>query len=162
MLKLGIHQQEEYDYMVVKEVKREGGFVYFKVLSSCCVHGLILKMDEEMFVRRFNCEHGRMCGTEDSKKVFRSRDFIFPEKIKWWNNNVKEVDFLYKTYTMETEVKLIDICEEYCRKFKIDKVEFKRDFEFFENFLHAYEIGGSGYTVKSIGKKRKKHDRYRN
>ncbi len=148
--------------MVVKKVKEEDGFIYFEVLSNCCVHGLILKMDVEMFTARFNCEQGRMCERENCANIFRSRDFIFPEKIKWWNANIKEVAFLYDTYTIETEVKLIDLCEKYCDKFKENKIEFKRDFEFFENFLHAYEIGGTGYTVKSIGKKRKKHDRYRN
>ena len=160
-------QQEEHNYMFVKKLGSipyygdcneaqaklpEDGKVYFEVISNHFLKGVILRMDSRDFDEVFTSErasHDPNMDTRYKGQVFSSREWLFYDKVLWWNNNIKAVIDSSARDSVEYLNLYNGYCDEYCIKFKVDVGTFIRDKNFFDDFLSEVYVDKNGKVHSS-------------
>lgn len=134
----------------------QDNMVYFEVISNHFLRGLVLRMDDSDFRKRFtNRPNGKGLDNHGIEKpgVYSSCEWLFYDKVLWWNSNIKEVEGCIGREELEYVDLYNNICNEYCDKFKVAYGDFLADHKFFDNMLSEVHINSSGKV--STYKKRK-------
>jgi len=172
------NNEEEHTYMFVKKLHRipfyedtefeavltpDDNYTYFQIISNHFLHGLVFRMKNEEFHKRFtNVRAGSDPNPDmhvaDKGAIYNSREWLFYDKVIWWNKNIDEVCGCCG----RDEIEYVDIyntiCDEYCRKFKVNMGDFIEDKKFFDDMLTEIHIDKRGkiHTYKKRKSKPRK------
>lgn len=173
----GFKQQEGHVYMFVKVLRvipyygdsrkagvdvPDDGNTYFEVISNHFLKGMILKMNSLDFKRRFTEERARTdpnMNAQYKSTIFSSGDWLFYEKLKWWNNNIKGIIDCSSRDSIEFATLYNDYINEYCNKFKVDFKTTIDDKIFFDDLLSEIYIDSNGKIQSKkerVGKPKKR------
>lgn len=140
----------------------DDGKVYFEVISNHFLKGMILRMDKADFNRRFTNERANRdpnMNLRGQSNIYSSREWLFYEKVKWWNANIKGV----LDSGSRDEIEFIEVYSnyenEYCEKFKASHLEFLEDKIFFDDLLSEVYVDSNGKVrtkQERIGKPKKR------
>lgn len=146
-------QQEEHLHMLIKVLEKfdpvnsayyentEDNYIYFKILSSHYLSKYTFRMDVADFNYHFSQED---LPDKSYKDVYRSRNWLFRDKVDWWNKNINAVKNSHEGLDIKTSLIYNDLVDEYCRKFNCRNQEFVVEQFFFDDLLTHYKVEKKG------------------
>jgi hypothetical protein len=155
-------QQEDHEYMFVKvlgsipyfeDSERNGvevpkdGMTYFEVISNHFLKGMILRMKNSDFTRRFTGERAKTdphMKKQFASNIFSSREWLFYDKLKWWNSNIKAVIDSGSRDDLEYVNLYNNYSNEYCASFNTGILEFIEEKNFFDDLLSEVYVNRNG------------------